>query len=373
VRAAIDARALGSGRGGDESYTRGLLAGLAESRGADDAFPLLVSSESVVPKPLAGDPAFPVHVVGAGSQLRRYVISLPLALRRLPVDLLHSLIYAPLWSPVPIALMVTDLSFRHHPELYRRSTRLRLGLVMGRQLRRARVIMTLSEFCKRDICEQYAVPPERVFVVPCAIPPPAAFADDPALLPGAGVRSPFFLHVGNRHPRKNLPRLIRAFARAKRSAPVLEGHQLVIAGRRWWRVRDELAAAAEAPAGSVVFLDQVADRMRDALLRSAEALLYPSLFEGFGLPPLEAMAVGTPTIVSNAAAIPETVADASLLVDPLDVDGFARAMVSVATTAGLRDDLRERGLRRVQVFTARRMGERALAAFRGATAAERRV
>lgn len=370
MRVAIDGRALGSGRGGDETYTRGLLQGLAEAMDPADSFPLFVREGAVLPRAIVGHPAFPFRVLGPRSEILRYTVALPLTLKRIRegVDLLHSLIYAPPWSPVPVALMVTDLSFRHLPELYRASTRLRLSLLMPRQLRRARIVMTLSEFCRRDITQEYGVPADRVFVVPCAVETPSPATLDPQALRALGVSGPFFVYVGNRHPRKNVPRMIRAFGRARRAAPELARHQLVIAGARWWDVRDELEAAAETAPGSVLFLEQVPTPTRDLLLRSAEALVYPSLFEGFGLPPLEAMAVGTPAIVSNASAIPETVGDAALLVDPLDIDALARAMVSIVTKPGLRAELCERGFRRVAMFTARAMGERALDAFRAGVA-----
>ena len=373
MRVAIDGRALGSGRGGDETYTRGLLTGLAEAMDPADSFPLFVRQDAVLPPAIVGNPGFPVHVVRHRSELLRYAVALPLALTRIRegLDLLHSLIYAPPWSPVPVALMVTDLSFRHLPDLYRASTRLRLAILMPRQLRRARVVMTLSEFCRQDITREYGVPADRVFVVPCAVETPSPATPDPQALRALGVSTPFFLYVGNRHPRKNVPRMIRAFGRARRAAPELSRHQLVIAGARWWAVRDELEAAAETPPGSVRFLEHVPTSTRDLLLRSAEALVYPSLFEGFGLPPLEAMAVGTPAIVSNASAIPEIVGDAALLADPFDIDALARAMVIVVTTPGLRAELRERGFRRVAMFTPRAMGERALAAFRAAVPARR--
>src|SRR5581483_4410712 len=126
---------------------------------------------------------------------------------------------------------------------------------------------------------------------------------------------------------------------------------------------EEQRAARQARPGSVVFLGRVPDAVRDALLQRATALLYPSLWEGFGLPPVEAMAVGTPVLASNTSAFPEVLSDAALLVDPFDTDAIARGIVELATSQALRATLIERGRRRAATFTPRAMAERALDAF----------
>ncbi len=178
-----------------------------------------------------------------------------------------------------------------------------------------------------------------------------------------GVDPPYLLYLGNLHPRKNVPRLIDAFARAQRAAAGIDNFKLVIAGGRWWGGGEEQRAARQARPGSVVFLGRVPDAVRDALLQRATALLYPSLWEGFGLPPVEAMAVGTPVLASNTSAFPEVLSDAALLVDPFDTDAIARGIVELATSQALRATLIERGRRRAATFTPRAMAERALDAF----------
>ncbi len=374
MRVAIDATALGSGQGGDEAYVRGLLAGLAAVREEGDSFPLYVRRRAAVPLAIVQNPGFPVYVVPHRSAALRHSWVLPRVLQRRPggVDLVHSVTWAPLWSPVGRALMVTDLSFRHHPEFYPLRLRLRLNLLVPLQARQARVVMSLSEFGKRDLVSSFGLPPEKVFVVPCAVefaPGAAGYRRAEQGLGGRGARPPFFLYLGNLHPRKNVPRLIRAFVRARRAAPELAHHQLVIVGGRWWGGGAEECAAREAPVGTVMMLGRLSDPERDRMLREAEALVYPSIFEGFGLPPLEAMAVGTPVLTSNTAAIPEVVGDAALLVDPLDEQAIADGLVRMGRDPGLRASLRERGLRRVGRYSARAVGEQARAAFQWALAA----
>jgi alpha-1,3-rhamnosyl/mannosyltransferase len=296
---------------------------------------------------------------------------MPRALRRHPVDLLHSLVHAPLTSQPPTAVQVPDLSFRHHPELFPHTTRLRLNLLVPVHIRQARIVTTVSEFSRRDLIASYALSPDRVWVIPNAVQPmaaPDAVTDEQAAawLRTMNLDGPFFLYVGNLHPRKNVPRLIEAFDRARRAVAELSAYQLVIAGVAWWGGGAEERAARSLPEGAVRLLGRVTDAERDTLLRAATALVYPSLFEGFGLPPLEAMASGTPVIASNTCALPEVLGDAAILVDPLGVDALSGALVRVATDAELRSTLRERGLTRAALFTPRRAAEAAIDAFRRA-------
>ena len=374
MRVAIDATALGSVRGGDETYLRGLLSGLAELVTGDvgDRFPLLTLPGVAPPPEVRGHPAFPVHVLPRGPRALRYGWTMPRALRKEPSDLLHSLIHAPLTSRVPTALQVPDLSFRHHPELFPRATRLRLRLLVPLHIRQARIVTTVSEFSRRDLIATYALAPERVSVIPNAVQPAATPPDkfrhdrEAAWLCSIDLDGPFFLYVGNLHPRKNVPRLIEAFGRARRAVADLWAYQLVIVGASWWRGGAEEQAARSLPEGAVRLLGRVTDPERDTLLRAATALVYPSLFEGFGLPPLEAMAVGTPVVASNTSALPEVLGDAAILVDPLDVGALSRALVQVATDSALRRTLRERGLARAALFTPRRAAAAAMDAFRRA-------
>ena len=369
MRVAIDATALASGRGGDETYLTGLLDGLAAVAGQEDSFPLFVRPEA----PLSGAwPAdrFPAEPLKRAGGAARLAVDLPLRVARharatQPPDLVHSITHHALWGGVPHALMVTDLSFHHHPEFYTPAARTRLRRLVPHQARRARVVMTLSEFCKQDLVDEYGIEPERVFIVPCALSPATPGGDPSAArerLAALGVNGPFFLYLGNLHPRKNVARLIDAFGRARRRA-ALADHQLVVAGARWWGGGAEEQQAAGLPDGSVVFLGRVSDEVRDDLLRSAVALAYPSIFEGFGLPPLEAMAHGTPVIAGARAAVPEVLGDAAILVDPYDVDGIAAALVEVAGNLALRRALSSLGRERVARYTPERTGRAAMAAF----------
>jgi glycosyltransferase involved in cell wall biosynthesis len=387
---AVDAMALGSGRGGDETYTRGLLTGLAEIVPEDgaDCFPLLVRPGAPLPAAVQRRAAFPLLPVAGRSSVVRHAVTVRRVVSRFRprVELLHSLVHAPPWPPRPVALYLPDVAYLQVPELHPPRVRLRLTLLVALHVRQARAIITLSEHSRRDILRAYRVNPEGVFVVPTPVSvkahrPDTGSEGDPSLddagftvwLQQHGITGPYFLYVGNLHPQKNVARLVQAFVRARRAAPALAAHQLVIAGARWWGAGPEERAAAEAAPGSIVFLGRVSDEERDRLLAGAVALAYPSLYEGFGLPPVEAMAAGTPVLASNVTSLPEVLGDAALLVDPLDVDAIAAGLVKLAADPALRQDLRERGARRAARYTPRATAEAAMEAFRWALAERRTV
>jgi len=353
VRAVIDATALGSGRGGDETMLRGVIRGLRLVRHGGDRYTVLAASPAEAGITDLPSPSFRVERMARHPGAVHFASELPwyLTRRRSDFDVAFTVTHAPLGTPVPIALMVQDLSFLHLPEVYPRWTRQRLTRLVGRQARRAGAVLTVSEFCRRDLIDSFGLDPGRVHVVPNTVEvPPALPADRRARalagLAGHHIDGPFLLYLGNLHPRKNVARTIRAFAEARRIDRALHHHQLVIAGGRWWGT-GEAAAADAAPPGSVVFLGRVDDDIRQVLLEQAEALLYVSRFEGFGLPPLEAMAASTPVLAGDAAAVPEVTGGAALLVDPEDDRAITEGIRSIVTDRARRAELIELGRARV--------------------------
>jgi glycosyltransferase involved in cell wall biosynthesis len=378
MRVAFDALVLGSGRGGDETFLSGALRGLATRAGSDDRFTLFAASDATVPADISASPAFETRRIARRPGLVHFLVSFPLAVERVQrrgasFDLCCCVTHAPLWLSVPTVLIVGDLSFLHAPEHYPIATRRRLQMLLPHQARRARAVVVPSEFSRHDVVETLHVLPEKVFVVPNVVEAPEPLSEAARQrigrdLRAAGVGDRFVLYLGNLHPRKNVVRLVRAFGNARRRSDTLANVQLVIAGARWWGEGDEERAARGLPEGSVVMLGRVDDDTRSYLLGSAIALAYPSLFEGFGLPPIEAMAVGTPALVANSTAFPDIAGDAALAVDPLDVDAIADGLVRLVDDETLRASLRERGLERVRRYTPQRAGEAMLEALHAALA-----
>jgi glycosyltransferase involved in cell wall biosynthesis len=369
VRALIDATALGSERGGDETMLRGVIRGLALC--SDDEDRITVLADPAV-DPLTGTATsqpFRVDRMPHRSGSRHFGVDLPAYLSRhaSSLDIAFTVTHAPARAPVPIALMVQDLSFLHLPDVYPRSTRLRLRSLVSFQARRASAVLTVSEFCRRDLIDSYGLDPRRVHVVPNAVEPLRPLSGQrraraEAELAGHRVDSPFLLYLGNLHPRKNVARALRAFAAARRTDPALADHQFVVAGARWWG-SGEQEAAGESPPGRVAFLGRVDDDLRQLLLEQADALVYVSRFEGFGLPPLEAMAAGTPVLAGEAGAIPEVTGGAALLVDPDDLGAITAGIRRIVSDSALRHDLVEQGHSRVAHYDLRSTGLAARAAL----------
>jgi glycosyltransferase involved in cell wall biosynthesis len=370
VRVVIDATSVGSGLGGDETMICGVLRGLAAVARPSDAIVVLAAEPDLLPVEIHSHPDATVVAMRRRGGPAHFGRDLGRALAALdPVpDVVFSVTHAPLRTAIPVALMVQDLSFHHRPDLYPPVERARLRAIVPRQLRSAAAVLTVSDHARDDLVRSFALDDDRVFTVPNSIapaPPVAGAALDRgrAWLASQGVTGPFVVYLGNLHPRKNVARAIRAFTRAVTADPDLASHQFVIAGARWFSGDEEERAAAEAPAGSVRFLGRVDDDQRDLLLQEAEALVYVSLFEGFGLPPLEAMARGTAVVAADSTSIPEVCGDAAVLVDPLDTGAIAAGLRRVLTDDDLRVRLVAAGEARVAHYSTERTGLAARAAF----------
>lgn len=270
-------------------------------------------------------------------------------------------LFAPNFVPPPtgsrnVVITVHDLAFKRFPGTAPASTRHWLSR-LDRAVARASRIVVVSEHSRNDLLDLYAVDPDRVAVVPLAVdaeryrPAPAAAVD--GIRRRHGIDGPFVLALTAIEPRKNLPALVRAVARL----PADVRPTLVIAGpeARWNPEGGRLlrAALAQVPADvreRIVLTGYVETREKLALLTGADALVYPSLYEGFGFPILEAMACGTPVLTSNVSAMPETAGDAALTVDPTDEDAIGRGIVRILTDDRLREQLRRAGAARVRAF-----------------------
>jgi glycosyltransferase involved in cell wall biosynthesis len=209
--------------------------------------------------------------------------------------------------------------------------------------------------------------PSRVEVVYPAISEAFQPIDDQDLLDGVrskyNLHFPFLFWVSVIEPRKNVPRLLQAYARLKNDIDI--PHRLVLGGGLGWMYEPVFQTVEELNLGEdVVFLGHVPDEDLPALYNLADVFVFPSIYEGFGIPPLEAMACGTPVVTSNTSSLPEAVGDAGLMAGPTDVDGIAEAVAQILTNPTLRQDLRRRGLERARLFTWKASAEKILAIYR---------
>lgn len=311
-------------------------------------------------------PRFAARVLKPSSLWLEIPFSLPFDLLRAPVDLLHVQLLAPPLCPAPFVQTINDIAWETNPEVFPPSVRLRLKLLVPGSARRARLIITVSEYSKGLICERYGIAAERVVVTPHGVTPGYRPVTDAQILDAVrrryGLERPFVLHVGKLQARKNLVRLVQAFRRGVVNAGL--PHVLALVGPRTWTSEGIFKAIEdEQVQDRVIVIGEVPLEDLPTLYSAADLFVFPSLAEGFGLPPLEAMSCGTAVVSSLASSLPEVVGDAGVLFDPYDVDALAEAMVELLRDASLRAALEQRGLQRATLFSNENMTRLTLAAY----------
>jgi glycosyltransferase involved in cell wall biosynthesis len=361
VRIAYDGVPLVGQRTGIGYYTEHLIRAVARadpSARCVVVYPWPIKSWRPVPLPSFDDPNIEVPRPALWTRLYRRVrdeVGVPVPLEGLigPVDVFHGTNFL-LAHPVRRAKRVVsihDLTAMLFPEWHpaARLRQMRAGLRASAEA--ADRLIAVSRFTKNDVVKHLAVDPDRVAVVPLAVDPSLRPRPpdeiDTALAPLGLAHGSYLLFLGTMEPRKNIGRLLDAVIAAGPDVG-----PLVLAGSEGWgneELRPRIADLARR--GRVRAIGYVSETLRASLLGGARALVYPSLYEGFGLPPLEAMACGTPVITSGVSSLPEVVGDASLLINPLDVDELAGAIKRVWHDEALRADLRARGLARARQFT----------------------
>jgi glycosyltransferase involved in cell wall biosynthesis len=351
-------------------YARELLAALA--RRTDDVHYKLLSSsggvtEGYLPR-LDGrfrHRALPVSDRVTNVFWQRWHVGVPVQTLIGCFDLFHSPDFTlPPTARRPAVVTVHDLAFLRVPEAAYPSLREYLEVVVPRSARRAERVIAVSQRTADDLVELLGIPAARIAVIPEGVSAQFVPVGDTrktrAELELYGIRKPYVLAVGTLEPRKNYVRLFSAYARLR--ARGYDGH-LVVAGRRGWLYEPILAAIRKLGLASEIKIIHPRDQDLPALYSLAEAFVYPSLYEGFGIPPLEAMACGTAVACSAASSLPEVVGDAALLFDPLDEQQICDSVERLLSDEALRAHLIERGRARAETFTWDRTAERTVTVY----------
>jgi glycosyltransferase involved in cell wall biosynthesis len=352
---AIDAHSVGAQLAGNETYAVNLIEALAEID-QSNRYTLYVTRQSAVDRFTNRWPNFQVKRTLPHTPLVRIPLTLSVELRKNRVDVVHVQYTAPPRTPCALVVTIHDLSFEHLPETFKRRSRAQLRLTVRRTARKAAQILTLSEFSRRDIIETYALEPERVFVTPPAAPshfvPVTDVTELRRIRMTYGIRRDYILALGSIQPRKNLVRLIKAYESLRGVVDSEQLPQLVLAGRRGWLEAETIRAAELSEArGDILFTGYVPDADLPAVYSGALCFAYPSYFEGFGLPILEAMQCGTPVIAGNRTSLPAVAGAAALLVDPFDQAAIGNGLVRLIKNADYRAELRVKGLDQAAAFS----------------------
>jgi len=370
MRIAIDAHSVGNQLAGNETYAVNLIEALAEVDQSNQ-YTLYVTRQSAIDRFANRWPNFNVKRTVPHTPLVRIPVTLSAELRRNPVDVLHVQYTAPPLAPCPVVATIHDLSFEHLPETFNRRSRAQLRLTVRRTARKAAQILTLSEFSRRDIVDTYRIAPDRVSVTPAAAPSHFKPIEDETELRKIreiyGIERDYILSVSSIQPRKNLIRLIEAYSCLRGLRPEGKLPQLILVGKRGWLDNETFRAAQRHSANNdIAFTGYVAENDLSALYSGATCFVYPSFFEGFGLPVLEAMQCGAPVIAGNRTSIPEVVGNAGLLFDPFDTNALVQALTRVLDDSEYRAALRIQGLERAREFDWKQTARMTLQAYQKA-------
>src|SRR5580692_1468250 len=350
MRFAVDAHAIGRHLTGNEVYIRGLLGGFAEvdRRSEFIAYLSELGAERWIPE------RFAVRHVSA-NPYSRLGWDLGRLIRADGPDLIHVQYTAPLLARAPIVVTVHDVSFIEHPEYFTGTRRSQLRLTVGRTVKRAARILTVSEFSRDAILRAYDIAPEKIRVIPNAANPEFRVIGRERAQNAVRARmafdAPFLFSVGDLQPRKNQIGLIAAFSKLLTDCPQLK-HHLVLTGKETWFTPKVLdAARACGFASRIHFTGFVSDEDLLELYNACDCFAFPSFYEGFGLPILEAMACGRAVACSNTSSMPEVADGAGLLFDPHDIGEITRALKDILLDSELRGRLERLGLQRAAGFT----------------------
>jgi glycosyltransferase involved in cell wall biosynthesis len=367
---AIDAHSVGAGLAGNETYITNLIEALAEVD-VVNRYTLYVTRRAAVERYARRWPNFHVQLTLPHTPFVRIPVTLVRELRRRPVDVLHVQYTAPPLAPCPVVATIHDLSFEHLRTTFKRRSWMQLRLTVRRTARRAAQVIVPSEFTQHDIAATYHVAPERINIIPLAAAThfaPATPAEIERVRRRYGLTEPYVLAVGSIQPRKNLARLVRAYSALRRARPHDKLPKLVLVGKKAWLYDETLRAVAECGlTQDVILTGYVPEADLPALYTAALCFAYPSYFEGFGLPPLEAMRCGAPVLAGNRTSLPEVVGDAGLLVDPFDEQALAAGLARLLDDPDLRTDLRVKGITRAARYDWQQSARRTLAVYQRAT------
>ncbi len=350
MRIGIDAHMLGDHSGGNENYYVNILNSLIDVE--DDIFVFVYRGIDIS----SYNGKFNVVYFKSRNAFVRNFIEIPLLCHFYKLDLMHTQYFIPYIRPCAFVCVIHDICFEHFDNVFGKLETIRQRIHVPYAAKRSKIIFTVSEYSKNDIITHYKIPPNKILVTYNAVnsnykPLPSNEINTSDLRNRFNIGcSPFILCVGNLQPRKNLVNLIRAYSKY-RELYVCDT-RLVIVGKKSWMYNDIISEAiSNQYSNEIIFTDYVSEKDLIRLYNEATAFIYPSLFEGFGVPPLEAMACGTPVAVSNTSSLPEVIGKAGLYFDPYNVEEITDSIYKLMSDKRLRDKLICMGYEQVKRYS----------------------
>jgi glycosyltransferase involved in cell wall biosynthesis len=363
MKIAIDAHSLGTQSGGNETYFRQLISGLAEDK-SDNQYDLFYTHSAALTQG-NGDRRFRFEKIPA-NPLVRICATLPRLLRKIRPDVFHCQYVLPPLMRAKSVLSIHDLAHEHFPESFHPVEAARMKTLVRWSAKRATHIITVSKFSAADIARRFNISREKITVAYLSASPEFHPRDKGSskehIARTYGIDSPFMLYVGRIQSRKNLPRLVEAYHQVRQQGIT---SKLVIVGKKDWQSEQLLEKIKQLGLeNSVIFPGYVPFDDLPIFYNAAELFVFPSIFEGFGLPVIESMASGVPTITSYGSSLEEVAGDGALLVDPLDTRSIADALGKILTDPQLRERLAAQGLQRSAQFDRDILARKALEVYR---------
>jgi glycosyltransferase involved in cell wall biosynthesis len=350
MRIGIDAHAAEKDGTGNATYIRNLVAAILAADTDHRYFLYGTDASHPFYREIGKTGKAEIRELAARNPAVRIPFLLPLATVRDRLDVLHVQFIAPPFHRGALVATIHDLGFLHVSKTFSRFFVWRSKILVKRTARKAARVITGSRHSRDDIVRTYGLDPGRVDIVPCGVAKDFFEPRDDArigrVLEKYGIRPPYVLSVSRLNPRKNLPSLARAFAAFRTGGN--RPHRLVIAGRQDFEARRTLDAIRSAGGEEIILPGFVADEDLPHLYKGADVFVYPSSFEGVGLPVLEALASGVPVVTSSSSSLPEMAGDAAVFIDPLKEEEIAAAFTRLADDPAFRSALVEKGRRRVR-------------------------
>ena len=362
MRIAIDVHSLGTQAGGNETYYRQLIRGLSADPSKNSY--TLFHTHPFALEALKGDSRFSLCKVPK-NPIVRLSLALPATLRQIRPDLFHCQYVQPVGGYRKTVVTIHDLAHEHFPQFFYPMEAFRMKKLVRWTAHRANHILTVSEFSAADIAERFGLSRAKITVA-YQSPSPDFHPRDKQqcaayLAQTYGIQEPFILYVGRIQARKNLPRLVEAYACLKKQGTAA---RLVIVGKKDWQSEQLLGRIRKlALEPFVTFPGFVPFDDLPLFYNAAEVFVFPSIFEGFGLPVMESMASGVPTITSFGSSLQEVAGDGCLLIDPFDTNSIVSGLEKVLSDQDFRRDLIDRGLRRAGQFGSDDLVKKTLAVY----------